>query len=370
MIQLNHLTMFLAIMMPLLLNGQSFSIQGQLPQEYRKGNLELLAFDAPREQYQTLAILPVDEHGVFLWVGPWPHANLYQLRLDGQKQITLAVDRPEQIHIRFEAGPDGQPRSVIDGSTGTRLLRWFPNKLQKLQDEYFGALKSDLDAAIEKGDEKRIREIEQEVSVRFPNFVTDLQAAAVDSLGTSVAAYALLNYIDPNKGLTILEAMVSHFQDQQPELPISRALSRRLAAVKGLGPGAEAPDFELNDLAGLPLRLADFRGRYLFVDFWASWCLACRAENPKLVNFYRQYGSDQLAMLSVAIKENEDAWRQAVAKDRLSWPQLRDTENKVADLYHIQSLPQNILLNPEGLIIARNLNTEELEAWIKKVLVP
>ena len=237
-----------------------------------------------------------------------------------------------------------------------------------MQVDYFGELKVKLETAIADKDEATVQAIEKEVGRLFPLFVQDLHTAAVDSINTSVAAYKALEYIDPNKGLTIIEAMVMRFQEEKPQLPISRLMSRKLASIKGLDIGVEAPDFSLYRDQGIQVKLSDFRGQYLYVDFWASWCLACRAENPKLVKIYEDYHGKKFTMLGIGIKDKEAAWLEAIKKDELPWTQLRDVNNEVAELYHIQSLPQNLLLDPNGIIIARNLNAPELRKALEKMI--
>lgn len=331
-------------------------------------NLQLYELDPMTGEYQLLDTIPLASNGRFTWQGNWSEPCLFQLRAGEEKVATLAIDQPERVTADLAKELDGSWTTSINGSPGTTWLRTFPQKLQELLGYHFGELKTQMEEAVAKKQEARIAELEEQVAGQFPRFTADLKALAVDSLGTTAAVYALWDYIDPNKGLEILDAIVAQFQEGHPFWSITRALSRKLSDIKGLGPGVAAPDFQLSDRQGNVRALSDYRGQYVSVDFWASWCLACRAENPVLVELYQAFAGDRFAMLGVGIKDEESAWSKAIDSDNLPWPQMLDKDNRVAELYFIQSLPQNVLIDPEGTILARNMRAAQLAKLLKDLL--
>ncbi len=133
----------------------------------------------------------------------------------------------------------------------------------------------------------------------------------------------------------------------------------------GVSIGKVAPDFTQNDAGNHPVKLSQFRGKYVLLDFWASWCVPCRAENPNLVKAYQQYKDKNFTILGVSL-DNPDfkaKWLAAVKDDGLSWTQLADMvhkENEVGKRYAVSSIPQNFLIDPDGKIIGKNLRGEEL----------
>ncbi|MGN8057695.1 redoxin domain-containing protein [Pedobacter sp. 22163] len=137
--------------------------------------------------------------------------------------------------------------------------------------------------------------------------------------------------------------------------------------------GVTATDFTQNDPNGKPVRLSDFRGQYVLVDFWASWCKPCRAENPNLLKAYNKYKSKNFNILGVSIDDSDmkKAWLQAVKDDGLPWTQtseLKGANSQAALAYGVTAIPANFLISPEGKIVAKNLRGEELEKKLAELL--
>ncbi|TWV94691.1 TlpA disulfide reductase family protein [Chitinophaga pinensis] len=152
---------------------------------------------------------------------------------------------------------------------------------------------------------------------------------------------------------------------------------KKMAAMIEIGKktntGVVAMDFMQNDTTGKPVKLSDFRGRYVLVDFWASWCKPCRAENPNLLKAYNKFKDKNFTILGVSLDDEDGrkAWLHAVAKDGMPWTQVSDLQgfkSKAAIDYGINAIPANFLIAPDGKIIARNLRGDELEKKLAQVL--
>jgi peroxiredoxin len=148
--------------------------------------------------------------------------------------------------------------------------------------------------------------------------------------------------------------------------PSYKEFSDRLAVARKIGVGKQALDFTQNDTLGKPVSLSSFRGKYVLVDFWASWCGPCRRENPNVVSAFNKYKDKGFTVLGVSLDQpNAQArWIKAIHDDNLTWTHVSDLKywnNEVAQLYGVRAIPFNLLLDKDGKIIAKNIRGEELQ---------
>jgi peroxiredoxin len=135
--------------------------------------------------------------------------------------------------------------------------------------------------------------------------------------------------------------------------------------------GSDALNFTQADTAGNPVSLSSFKGKYVLVDFWASWCKPCRMENPNVVAVYEKFKSKNFAVLGVSLDRSRDAWIKAIQDDKLYWTQVSDLKfwnNAVAQQYRIQQIPQNFLIDPNGKIVGKNLRGTDLDSRLCALL--
>jgi peroxiredoxin len=135
--------------------------------------------------------------------------------------------------------------------------------------------------------------------------------------------------------------------------------------------GSMAADFSQTDTSGAIVNLSSFKGKYVLVDFWASWCRPCRQENPNVVNNFNRFKDKNFTVLGVSLDRAKEPWLQAIKDDSLSWTHVSDLKfwsNAVAQQYGISSIPQNLLIGPDGKIVAKNLRGADLENTLCKFL--
>jgi peroxiredoxin len=143
--------------------------------------------------------------------------------------------------------------------------------------------------------------------------------------------------------------------------------------VNGLVVGGKAPEFAEANPDGKLIKLSDFKGKYLLLDFWASWCVPCRAENPNVVTAYQKYKVNNFEILSVSLDVNKADWIKAIKHDGMPWTHVRDPhqtthwDSRITKLYNVGPIPTNFLIDPNGIIIGKNLQGEELQRALEKL---
>ncbi|MBP9099597.1 MAG: TlpA family protein disulfide reductase, partial [Ferruginibacter sp.] len=151
------------------------------------------------------------------------------------------------------------------------------------------------------------------------------------------------------------------------------AQQARQEAIKNKTPqiGSIAPDFTLNDVNGKPISLSKLKGKYVLVDFWASWCGPCRSESPYLVAAHNKFKNKNFTILGVSLDDNKNDWLEAIKEDKFDWLQVSDLkgmDSPVGDLYGFSAIPYNVLIDPQGKIIAAELRGDNLDQKLGEIL--
>jgi len=172
----------------------------------------------------------------------------------------------------------------------------------------------------------------------------------------------------------ILEQTAGKFPSHKGTAAIRAILAKEMQQQTGVSwVGKEAPDFAMPDINGKEVKLSSFKGKYVLVDFWASWCPPCRSENPNLVKTYNQFKDKNFTVLGVSLDRpgQRDKWLKAINDDQLTWTNisdLKDWNSSVVSLYGFDGIPFNILVDPQGIVIAEKLRGSSLEDKLAQIL--
>ena len=187
-----------------------------------------------------------------------------------------------------------------------------------------------------------------------------------------IAMYALGQMAGWDINPEVVEPIYKALSEPARATPSGKAFAEKIVTAKKTAVGAMAMDFTQNDTLDVPVSLSSFKGKYVLIDFWASWCGPCRQENPNVVKAFQTYNAKGFTVLGVSLDQPgaKDKWIKAIHDDNLTWTQVSDLkywDNQVAKQYGIQAIPQNFLVDPSGKIIAKNIRGEELSSKLATI---
>ncbi len=270
------------------------------------------------------------------------------------------------------AAKDSIRNAVITGSGLNDQFREYkqsfagPERIMTAADNEFSAAPESLkkDSAYKAGLEGKYRAAEKEKKV--------LQLVFIKQHPDAYFSLVALKEITGQNIDDSTTALFNSLSDGIRHSPDGERFAKRLEVAMATAIGKIAPDFTQNDVNDQPVKLSSFRGKYVLLDFWASWCGPCRQENPNVVKTYNEYKDRNFTVLGVSLDKPGDkaAWTEAIKADNLSWTEVSDLKsvNEAAKLYGVDAIPQNFLIDPSGRIIAKNLRGEVLRKKLQAII--
>ncbi len=301
------------------------------------------------------------------------HYEVKPTLYNDQNNINFYIE-PGNIKVVMN---DSVGRSVVTGSTSQKDYE----KLMETRRPYlekWNQLGKQYKAYQEKKDSVNMEKLMVVIRPILEEIQEKVYKPFVEMYGSKsfVALKALDMYIGSGyRAVEVLTKAQPLFNKIAPafrSLPSGKAMADRISTAMKTAIGTTAMNFTQNDTLGKPVSLASFRGRYVLVDFWASWCGPCRKENPKLVKTFNHFKDKGFTVLSVSLDQpgKKDLWMKAIHNDNLTWTHVSDLafwNNAVAKLYGIRAVPSNILVDPQGKIVGRNIMGEELNKKLAEV---
>lgn len=307
--------------------------------------------------------------GKFTFKGGVATPEMYYLTFKGQEAFLPFF--VENADIQLKVNLDSIDHAVITGSASQDTYKKFLDQ-EAIIGGKMEAAYAEYKAAMEKNDTatmKKMEDASDALDKEMKQMIIDFAKAN----STSVVAPYLIMKNAYQFELPELVEISATFDTTLGSSTYYQRVKERVEILQKVEIGQPAVDFTMNDSLGNPVALSSLKGKILLVDFWASWCRPCRAENPNVVKAYQAYNKKGFDVLGVSFDKDREKWVKACKDDNLTWHQVSDLQgwgNAAGKLYGINSIPSNVLLDANQIIIARNLRGEDLLKKLEELLGP
>jgi peroxiredoxin len=297
--------------------------------------------------------------------GPWMGV------VDDNPEISLSMDVTQDGNYTVKGSPATQRFHILFDS-----LRVLLDNIQKDRLASVGGQGSGPDTAVAaaraaQGVKAFYGYLAQTVEEE-PNPVVASFALNFYGIGASQDAATNDGVQDPSYDVAKLQALSQDLQKRFPSSTSVAAIAQAVQLTINIPrPGAIAPELSLPDTSGKVFSVSSLRGKFVLLDFWASWCEPCRQENPNVVKAYQEFKDKNFTVVGVSLDQQKDAWLEAINADHLTWTQISDLSNwqsKAVETFHFNAIPYNVLLDPQGRILAIGLRGDALEEKLQEVL--
>jgi len=320
------------------------------------------------------------ENGKFVFKGSAKEPELYLVqveKVDGKVPFIL-----ENGDIEMAINKDSVAITKVTGTYNNEELTSYKENGMKIQKKMI-KFQQDNMAKMNEAQQKKDTVVMNSLRKEYSKFQEEFAKQSEDYLNTHPKAFisaliieGMFNQMIPDvikikKYYTALDKSLKdtkHGKNIKTKLDL---ISKPVAAKSSVEVGSIAPDFSAPNPEGKPISLKESLGKVTIIDFWASWCTPCRAENPGNVALYAQLHSKGLNIIGVSLDKDAAKWKEAIAKDKLTWNQisnLKEFNDPIAIAYNIQQIPSTIILDASGKVVAKDLRGAELKAKVIELL--
>ena len=369
-------------------NTEGYQIKGNI--EGAGNGVAILTLPVGREEPTTGDTVKM-KNGVFTFTGKLEAPSWISIQVcpDKEQPASLAFigeNNPLTLAGKWadvidQYGYRNIPNVQVTGSLNEKVFQKISNIRQKLMQEprfkEYAKVQAKLNELRNGEDKEAFYKYQAEteaITEQFNNEVQKQQKELILKNDTVESVAYYLNFLQNNMELAELEQVFNALSPKVQNSSFAEDVREEIAARIRVQPGMPAPDFTLETPDGTKLSLSDLRGKYVILDFWASWCRPCRASFPEMKKLYAEYHKKGVEILGITNDSRKDNWLKALEEDQLPWLQvidefpIRNRPAKIATLYAIPYLPTLMLIDPDGKIVGKAKDKHELKAWLDERL--
>ena len=346
----------------------SFTIDGT----FQNPGAEKKVFLYGMQSSQMVAIdsTNLSEKGEFKFIRKTPSVDFFRVSV-GNHEFMLIAKNGDEIKLEADLADKTMAYKISGANEVEKLSELnairnnFAKQVEKLQ--------ANFESKVASQPQNRAAILE-EMKPQYESYIKQLNSQilkfAADNKGTLASFYAM-NTLSPQEFEAELVKFADEVKDEIKGNATVDTFVKQMALLKTVQIGQVAPAFTANTADGKAVSLSDYKGKYVLVDFWASWCQPCRQENPNVVKMYNKYKNNNFDVLGISLDTDKAAWLGAVKADGLTWThvsELKDFNGETVKKYQVQAIPTSYLIDPAGKIAAKNLRGDELDAFLSKTL--
>ena len=320
----------------------------------------------------------VQSDGVFQFSKVKPHLGFYRIRITESNFLMLVLDTLQQVQITGDMR-DLAHSAKIEGSADSKLFHEMNDSSRisfAKRDSIMQVFQ--IFANQNKSDSVRIKKFADSMgktydslAIRLNNYLVRLIQHHPSSLVSVLALQELAPRNTEENFLPQFFMVDSALSLKYPNAAALKTFHRSVLALKATQIGNKAPDFNLSTIDGKSVNLESFKGKFVIIDFWASWCKPCREESPNMVRLYEKYHSKGLEIIGISLDSEKEKWQAAIQRDHLIWnhvSELQGWKGQVSKQYNISQIPFTYLLDKSGKIMAKGLRAPELDAILARTI--